>query len=86
MPKTVSLVGSYHVSATERKVMLLLTHGEVTTDSSPTVYFTHITANKAHLSHPVLVQFLVLLASIYLYSVYFIRSVHCSKLSGYFEF
>lgn len=82
---TISLVRSEHVS-TECKVMLLLTHAEVTTDSSPAVYLTHITANKTRLPHSLLEQFLGLFASIYLYLVTFIRIVHCSKLSGYFKF
>lgn len=71
--------------ATECKVMSLLTHPEVTADSSPAVYFAQITAYKTHLPYSTLVQFLFTLSRIYLYSVSFIRSLHCSKLS-YFEF
>lgn len=64
------------MSATECKVMSLLIHPEVTTDSSPAVCFAHVTANKMHLPYPVLVQLLFTLARIYLYSVSFIRSLH----------
>lgn len=40
------------------EVVLLLTHAEVTTDSNPAIYFTHVTVHKTHLPHPTLVQFL----------------------------